>query len=108
MRQVRQNGSKLPCYQGQHFMLTQLCCLIPQECLGFLRVCHLLPAASTLLPGERPVQATWHLEMGRYEQSFQASTEGSAECSVSVCVPLLWAKITSVSDTSAPLLLNLC
>jgi hypothetical protein len=32
--------------------------------------CLFSAAAATLLPGARPVQATWDLEMGRDKQSF--------------------------------------
>jgi hypothetical protein len=52
-------------------MPTQPCSWIPQEGLGFLRVsqiCCLTPTAATLLPSDRPVWATWGLEMVRNEQ----------------------------------------
>jgi hypothetical protein len=38
--------------------------------------CCLPPAAATLLPGDRPVQVTWDLEMGRDEQELPGVSGG--------------------------------
>ena len=60
-------------------MLTQPRCHTPLAALILLRVsqkCCLLPVAATLLPGDRPVQATWDLEMGRDEQELPGVSGG--------------------------------
>ena len=60
-------------------MLTHQHSRRPLEGLGILRVsqkCCLLPVAATLLPGDRPVQATWDLEMGQDEQELPGVSGG--------------------------------
>jgi hypothetical protein len=52
---------------------------IPMEGLAFLSVSKVFcspPGAATLLPGDRPVQATWDLEMGRVEQELPGVSGG--------------------------------